>query len=170
MKDKQIRDGENTPLNKTHEAAAEVAEKGKGKDSPKPIQEEREKSKRGGGGEGGGGGGGGGGGEGGGGKAEQGEGEVDLKQDEAQNKDKREEDKGEGKEEDKEEEEEEEEDGEEVVREDDLVELTDMTLLLSPDGERKTSRRLGLAERNKTERTLVRRTVENMVIINALKM
>ena len=66
------------------------------------------------------------------------------------------------------EEEEEEEEEEEVVRQEDLIELEDMCLLLSPHIERKECRRSGVSERNKTERMLVRKTVENMVIMNAI--
>ena len=59
----------------------------------------------------------------------------------------------------------------EIVREDDLQEINDMSLLLSQQtSERKTARRLALSERNRTERTLVKKTVENMLIINSLKM
>ena len=46
----------------------------------------------------------------------------------------------------------------------DLEELNDMTTMLSVQRERNTNRRAGISERNQTERLVVQKTLENLVI------
>ena len=50
-----------------------------------------------------------------------------------------------------------------------LDEMPDFSTMLSTQRERKISRRSGIAERNQTERMIVRKTVENLVLIKTIK-